>query len=107
MRDMPVLAHERVRFIGEKVAAVAAESPEIAEEALSLIQVEYEELPAVFDPIEAMRPGAPLIHDPELVRTWKTPTQRVADYPNSVSNPIWGASEAEMEQAFSECAHVF
>src|SRR5436190_1056157 len=43
MRDMPVLAHDRVRFIGEKVAAVAAESQEVAEEALSLIQVDYEE----------------------------------------------------------------
>src|SRR5947207_876516 len=51
MRDMPVLARDRVRFIGEKVAAVAAESAEIAEHALRLIAVEYDELPAVFDPI--------------------------------------------------------
>lgn len=61
--DMPVLARDRVRFVGEKVAAVAAASPEIAEEALALIDVEYEELPAVFDPLEAMREDAPRLHE--------------------------------------------
>src|SRR5215211_9315298 len=49
MRDLPVLASERVRFVGDKVVAVAAELPDIGEEALSLIDVEYEPLPAVFD----------------------------------------------------------
>ncbi len=53
----------KVRYVGDRVAAVAAESPEIAEEALRLIEVEYEVLPAVLDPREAMRPGAPVIHD--------------------------------------------
>lgn len=107
MRDMPILARDRVRFIGEKVAAVAAESAEIAEEALSLIRVQYEELPAVFDPLEAIRPQAPLIQDPELVRAWKTPTQVVAEYPNSVSMPTWGNSIDEIERALADCAHVF
>jgi len=60
--DMPILADGVVRFIGEKVAAVAAEAEEIAEEALDLIDVEYEELEAVLDPIEAMKPTAPLLH---------------------------------------------
>lgn len=53
----------KVRYVGDRVAAVAAETPEIAERALALIKVEYEVLPAVFDPEEAMRPGAPVIHD--------------------------------------------
>ena len=53
----------KVRFVGDRVAAVAAESPEIAERALSLIEVEYEELPPVFDPEKAMEAGAPVIHD--------------------------------------------
>ncbi len=107
MRDMPVLARHKVRFIGEKVAAVAAVDLDTAEEALSLIDVQYAELPAVFDPIEAMQPGAPLIHDPDTVRAWATPTQRVADYPNSVSNPVWGASEQEVTEALGRAAHVF
>src|SRR5690349_12134091 len=51
MRDMPVLARDKVRFLGEKVAAVAAETREIAQAALEHIAVEYDELPAVFDPL--------------------------------------------------------
>jgi CO/xanthine dehydrogenase Mo-binding subunit len=63
IRDQFPLARSRVRFAGDKVAAVAADTAEIAEEALLLIDVEYEELPAVFDPIEAMKSDAPLVHD--------------------------------------------
>jgi CO/xanthine dehydrogenase Mo-binding subunit len=61
--DQQFLPTEKVRYFGEEVAAVAAVDEETAIEALDLIQVEYEELPAVFDPMEAMAPGAPLIHD--------------------------------------------
>jgi CO/xanthine dehydrogenase Mo-binding subunit len=57
-----VLARERVRFYGEPVALVAAESPEAASQALELIDVQYEKLPGVFDPLEAMKPEAPKIH---------------------------------------------
>ena len=49
--DWPVLAWDRVLFVGERVAAVAAETREAADEAIGLIRVEYEELPAVFDKI--------------------------------------------------------
>ena len=62
-RDEHALAREKVRYIGDDVAAVCAVDPEIAEEALELIRVDYEELPAVFDPLEAMKEGAPIIHD--------------------------------------------
>jgi putative selenate reductase molybdopterin-binding subunit len=58
----------KVRFVGDRVAFVAAETPEIAEQALRLIDVEYEILPALFDSSEAMKPGAPILHDePEYV----------------------------------------
>ena len=63
MRDLPVLAIDKVRFIGERVVAVAAESADAANEALALIEVEYEELAAVFDVPEALAPDAPLVHD--------------------------------------------
>ncbi len=53
----------KVRYVGDRVAAVAAETPEIAEEALGLIRVTYEVLPAVLDFDAAMRDGAPVIHD--------------------------------------------
>jgi xanthine dehydrogenase molybdopterin-binding subunit B len=50
LRDMPVLARDVVRFVGQKVAAVAAENSDAAEEAVQRIEVEYEELPPVLDP---------------------------------------------------------
>lgn len=59
------LQDEKVRFIGDEVAAVAAIDDDIAQEAMNLIEIDYEELPAVFDPKEAMDPGAPLIHEAE------------------------------------------
>ncbi len=59
--DQYPLATDKVRYIGEEVAAVAAETEEIAQEALKLIKVEYEELPAVFDPEESMKSSAPRI----------------------------------------------
>jgi putative selenate reductase molybdopterin-binding subunit len=59
---------KKVRFVGDRVAFVAAETEEIANQALSLIEVEYEPLPAIFDPAEALQPGAILLHDePEYV----------------------------------------
>ncbi|MCH8847540.1 MAG: xanthine dehydrogenase family protein molybdopterin-binding subunit [Chloroflexi bacterium] len=62
IKDAPVLAHDVVRFVGDPVAAVAADDEETAERAAALIDVTYEELPAVYDPLEAMGPGAPLVH---------------------------------------------
>lgn len=61
-RDISVLAQDRARFMGERVAAVAADTLEQVEDALDLIQVDYEELPAVFDPQAAVQEGAPIIH---------------------------------------------
>jgi 4-hydroxybenzoyl-CoA reductase subunit alpha len=61
--DDNILAIEKVRFIGDEVAAVAAVDEETATRALKLIKVEYEELPAVFDPFDAMKDGAPQIHE--------------------------------------------
>ncbi len=62
--DMYIL-DKKVRFVGDPVAAVAADSREIAREAAALIDVEYEVLPAVFDMHDSMLPGAPVIHDEE------------------------------------------
>lgn len=61
--DEHPVAVDKVRYIGDRVAAVAADTVDIAEEALELTKVDYEILPAVFDPFEAMKPGAPRIHD--------------------------------------------
>ena len=63
VKDQPVLAHDKVRMGGDAIAAVAADSEAIAEEAIGSIDFEYEELPYVDDPVEALKPSAPLIHE--------------------------------------------
>lgn len=60
--DKPLLAFDRVRFAGEPIAAIASYDPSIAEEAVDLVTVDYEPLPTVFSPVDALKPGAPNIH---------------------------------------------
>ncbi|GKY89635.1 xanthine dehydrogenase family protein molybdopterin-binding subunit [Sinisalibacter aestuarii] len=62
-KQQHVLARGVVRFVGEEVAAVVAETPEIAEEALDLIRVEYEELAPLLDPALSLDPGVPQVHE--------------------------------------------
>ncbi|MCI0574915.1 MAG: molybdopterin-dependent oxidoreductase [Chloroflexi bacterium] len=89
----------KVRHVGDRVAAVAADSPEIAEEALKLIQVTYEVLPAVFDENEAIQPGAPVIHDEE-------DTAGIHDAGRNVVHHI-AAEVGDVAQGFREADHVF
>lgn len=63
VNDRNILARKKVRWVGEPVAAVVAEDLEAAEEAVELIEVEYEPLPAVLDVREALKPDAPLVHE--------------------------------------------
>ena len=72
IRDQPPYSIDKVRYIGDPVAGVAAVDLDTAEEALELIKVEYEDLPPVFDPLQAMEPGAPLVHE-ELGSYWYRP----------------------------------
>jgi xanthine dehydrogenase molybdenum-binding subunit len=65
--DWPVLCYDKVRYVGDAIALVVAESEEVAEEALNLIEVDYEPLPVVTGPKEAARPDAPILHDAERV----------------------------------------
>ncbi|MFB0564152.1 MAG: xanthine dehydrogenase family protein molybdopterin-binding subunit [Candidatus Aminicenantaceae bacterium] len=61
--DEEILARSKVRYIGEPVAAVAAVDEDTAEEAMDLIEVEYKALPGVFEPLEAIKEGAPQLHE--------------------------------------------
>src|ERR1039458_3144675 len=63
IQDQPVFADDKVRYRGEVIALVAADTEEIAYEGAELIRVDYETLPAVFDAREAMKPDAPIIHE--------------------------------------------
>ena len=78
MKDQPVFKSGKVRSYRDEVAAVAAIAPDIAEEALSLITVEYEALPGVFDPIEAMKEDSPLVHEENKSNILKLPWKLVA-----------------------------
>jgi CO/xanthine dehydrogenase Mo-binding subunit len=70
--DQPLLAHDRVRMVGERLAIVAARTPEAAWAAARLVRFELDPLPAVHDPVEALSPSAPLVHDSgNLIRTFK------------------------------------
>ncbi len=95
LKDQTVLKKEVVRQFRDEVAAVAAISPEIAEEAVSLIDVEYEPLPAVFDPFEAMKPGAPLVHETDA--TGRPRKNNILPLP-------WQFSAGDVEQARREAA---
>jgi len=66
MNDEPLIARNEVLYVGESVVGVAAENDTIAELAASLIKIEYEELPALFDPVEAMKPDCPVILHPDV-----------------------------------------
>ena len=103
MLDLPVLAWDKVRFIGQKVAAVAAEDPDIAEDALEFIDVEYEELPAVFNPLEAMRPGAPILH--ETINSYKGLPEPVQEPTNRFVHSEW--SKGDIERGFAEADVLF
>ncbi|OGQ49191.1 MAG: hypothetical protein A3I10_08810 [Deltaproteobacteria bacterium RIFCSPLOWO2_02_FULL_57_26] len=101
--DTPVLSKERVRFIGDKVAAVAAEDPDVAEEAVGLIKVDYEELPAVFDPLEAMQAGAPILH--ENFRSYRHLPPDAPDIPNVISH--LGYNLGNVGEGFRQAHRIF
>lgn len=92
--DVPpdkVAFDEKVRYVGDEVAAVAATSEEIAEKALKLVKVEYEELPAVFDPEEALKAGVPLVHE---------------DKERNIAGSI-EMSSGDVEAGFREAEYIF
>lgn len=88
--DQQFLPTDKVRYFGEEVAAVAATDEDTALEALELIDVEYEELPAVFDPMDAIAPDAPLIHD---------------DFPQNINVHV-PISVGDVEKGFAESHYV-
>lgn len=95
VEDQPVVAIDKVRYAGDIVAAVAAESREIAEEAVTLIQVDYEELPAVTDILESAKPNAPIIHE-----------QHVDQLAGGNIHGVYRAISGDIEQGFRESDEI-
>ena len=104
LEDKTFLAIDKVRFIGEPVAAVAAELEEIAEEAVSLIEVDYEELPAVFSPLDGIKPDAPLIH--EDLGSYKHASIILPQSGTNISNH-YKIRKGNVEKGFKEADFIF
>ena len=105
--DLPVLAYDKVVYIGDRVAAVAAETREAAEEAARLVDVEYEELPAILDIESALAPDAPVIH-PEYDSYFyagKKPPKR--SHPNQQGGSLVIKGDADLEPHFAAAYKVF
>ncbi len=88
--DENIFCIDKVRFVGDKVAAVAAIDEATVYKALKLIKVDYQELPAVFDPFEAMKDGAPQVHE---------------EYPRNINTEIH-QSFGDVEKALAESYYV-
>jgi carbon-monoxide dehydrogenase large subunit len=102
--DEPFLARDKVRYRGEGVAAVAAVDEETARRAVELIEVEYEELPAVFDAVEAARPEAPLIH--ENIGAYRRAPGVTPIEGSNICNHF-ELRKGDVEQGFAESDHIF
>ena len=100
MYDIPVLAEDVVRFIGERVAAVAADDATIAEAACQLIDVVYEELPAVFGPEAALADGAPVLHP--NVNSYVGLPRPVDGNLNGFVTDTWGSGDVAVGFAAAE-----
>lgn len=104
VRDIPVLARDKVRYLGEGIAAVVATSRREAEHATSFVEVGYEPLPAVTDPEAALADDAPAVHD----APWDYPRPAVTEQEgrNRQSRMAHGAPLADVETALAASEHV-
>lgn len=102
--DRTLYASDKVRYIGEAVAGVAATSLEIAEEALKLIEVEYEVLPTILDPEKAMEPDAPLIH--EKLHEYKC-VPFIMPVPHTNISNHFKIRKGDIEEGFAQSDYIF
>jgi len=99
--DFQAFADNKVKYQGEKIAAIAATSKEVAEEAAKLIEVEYEVLPAVVDPREAIKTDAPVIHDAD--KPYKAADGRLLSNTHHSTDGVTG----DVEQGFAQSDQIF
>ena len=104
IKDKPAFATDKVCFIGDEIAGVVATDEDIADEALELIDVEYEEIPAILDPMEAMKKSAPLIHEKLGEYEVITPILPIA---NSNINSYRKLRQGNVGEGFEQADYVF
>src|SRR5712691_712102 len=108
IRDWPLLAKDRVRFIGDRVAVVAAESLETAEAAIQAIAVEYEELPAVFEPLDALAEDAPVLHlDGDAYTLFGPGSRAPRPHSNVQGSQVIHKNDEDIEEVFAQASRVF
>jgi CO/xanthine dehydrogenase Mo-binding subunit len=105
--DWPVLAFDRVLFVGQRVAAVAAETVDAAQEAIDRIVVDYEELPAVFDAEEALADGAPILHPDPSGYYYLTGDRPLPPHRNLQGYRLVRKGEEDIERVFAQAYRVF
>jgi len=101
--DRPIFATDRVRYYGEPVAGVVAISEEIAVEAAKLIKIDYEVLPAVYDPVEAAQPDAPLLH-PDLAEY--TVANFIFPEPGTNISEHFKIRKGDVDSVWEQCAAI-
>jgi CO/xanthine dehydrogenase Mo-binding subunit len=107
LKDRPVIALGKVRYVGEPVAAVAADTEAAAEEAAELIEVDYERLPYVTSAEEALAEGAPLVHDRmDTLKDFYFSGQTKAEEGSNVFQR-YAYAHGDVEAAFRTADHVF
>ena len=108
-KDQTIVAVEKVRHVGDPVAAVAALSVDAAEEALRLIEVDYEELPAVLDVHQALRSGATLVHDSVQSADFRISPILAEIKPIEGTNVCthFKLNRGDIQKGFAEADHVF
>ncbi len=103
--DMPILARGKVRYVGEPIAAIAAESLDAAEEASDLIEVEYKELPALFDPEESLKQNPKVVIHPDIGKYKRLKAQMyktVADPTRPNITNYFKIRRGDVDKAFRE-----
>jgi len=105
LADWPVLAYERVRLIGEYVAAVAADTREQAEAAAAVVDVVYDELPPILDTEAAIRDGAQLVHEDDARYSYTAGTRAPRPHPNLQGYDL--VVKGDPAAGFAAAAHVF
>jgi CO/xanthine dehydrogenase Mo-binding subunit len=103
--DRPALCVERALFIGDSVAAVAAETREIAEAAAAAIDIEYEELPVLLEPEEALAPDAPILHQDAGSYYFHGGKRAPVPHPNVQGHRVM--LKGNLEEGFARAEHVF
>ncbi len=106
LQDQPILAWDRVRFVGDRIAAVAAETVEAAEAALGAIDVDIEELPAVLDPEDALDPSAPILHPEGVEYRYLDGERPAVPHPNVQGRIAVTRGEQDLEAVFARAALV-